>query len=651
MDKLEKHMSREEIRFQALAEVAWLNRRSGVDITRPAIIELCELAESINEPLTNAIVDLLNGLFLFYGNDYPKAHNLVERASHYFETSPELLWYARSLIGLALVEATMGNLTIALDYWHKCLPIARANQFEEVLGFCLYNIADLNRGIFGRYQDAFTFFTEALELCTDKEHPHIMFGSILAGISKCEQHFGHSETALWYAEKAIEVTTAKGDLKSLPFCIELAATLYKELGQFEKALAYGQESLDQRMKLNDKIGIANSSLTLAQIYMEIDQLEKAFECAQTASKICGELKSTILLDNIYKTTAEIQEKRGNLEDAIVYYKLHAKQREINITQSLEQKLSMIAAEMHLETAKKDAEIYRLINVSLKEKNDAVEKLAIELATTLKNLEITQEQLIRSEKMNSLVGLVSGVAHEINTPLGNSVTLASYLQSCHENFQNALNQSLVGRNHLIDYLFEEKDVLDRLESNLTRTAQIVQSFKKIAINPSAISRQVISPKQFFQDWLSTLHIQYQPFNWEVQFLCPINETVDMEVDVQSITQLMDELFLNAIKHGYPSSLDGVPVGQSKGLIQIELTFTEDSWQLTFKDFGAGIEKEDISRIFEPFNIGHSKQKGMGLGLHLVYNIVTLILAGTISIASEVGKGTTVTINVKGESHDQ
>lgn len=253
----------------------------------------------------------------------------------------------------------------------------------------------------------------------------------------------------------------------------------------------------------------------------------------------------------------------------------------------------------------------------------------ELSHTLETLKSAQASLVESEKMAALGALVAGVAHEINTPIGNTITVASTLADESAVFVNAAETGQLKRSTLNHYL----DVVSRctklINSNLGRAGDLIQSFKQVAVDQSHRELRTFNLKDYVGEVVTSLEPQARRSGLTLDLAG--DDSIVLTHDPGVFAQVITNLVTNSIKHAYQPG----EVGQ----LQIHLEQQNDQVLLTYRDDGCGISTENLSRVYEPFFTTARNQGGTGLGLNIVYNIVTQSLKGTIKIDSQLGQGTT------------
>lgn len=254
---------------------------------------------------------------------------------------------------------------------------------------------------------------------------------------------------------------------------------------------------------------------------------------------------------------------------------------------------------------------------------------------LAELNETQAHLVRAEKMASLATLVAGVAHEINTPVGIVVTASSHLIDEARRMEGRARDGSLRRADLDSFLGSVAEAGSIVLSNGRRAAQLVQSFKRVAVDEASEERRVFSLDDYVRDVLATLgpRLSRGPVRLELV----LSPGLELDSFPGALAQALTNLLLNAMVHAFPDGSGG----------RILVTTGEDGRDhvvLTVSDDGTGIAPTLLPRIFDPFVTTSRGTGGSGLGLHIVYNRVTLTLGGTIGVNSRPGLGTTFTLRL-------
>jgi PAS domain S-box-containing protein len=255
--------------------------------------------------------------------------------------------------------------------------------------------------------------------------------------------------------------------------------------------------------------------------------------------------------------------------------------------------------------------------------------ALEVANAI--LKENREKLVAAEKMAALGSLVAGVAHELNTPIGNSLLAVSTLIDHTRNLAGKLESGLT-RSMLAGYLDEAAGGADILERNLYRAANLISSFKQIAVDQSSTQPRRFALATLVSEVLLTLLPTLRKTVFEVRQSVPADIVMDSYPG--PLEQVLINLVNNAVVHGL--------AGRESGQVTISADISDISrpgWvDLVVQDDGIGIPQDRIGRIFDPFFTTKSEAGGTGLGLSISHSIVTGLLGGTIEVSSVVGEGT-------------
>ncbi|MEW5723275.1 MAG: HAMP domain-containing sensor histidine kinase [Thermodesulfobacteriota bacterium] len=266
-----------------------------------------------------------------------------------------------------------------------------------------------------------------------------------------------------------------------------------------------------------------------------------------------------------------------------------------------------------------------LTAELREANQA-------LQASLATLHTTQNQLVQSEKMAALGGLVAGVAHEINTPLGVAVTASSLLAEKTTNLVEQFTADNLKRSALEKYLQTASDSANMILSNLMRAVDLVRSFKQVAVDQSSEERRRFKLKEYIWDVLSSLRPKLVKTRHLVVVNCP--DQLELYSYPGAFSQIITNLVMNSLIHAFEN--------QDSGQITMEVSEQEETIVMRFSDNGQGIAPAHMEKIFDPFFTTKRSKGGSGLGLHIVYNLVTQSLGGRIDCRSVLGQGTTFTI---------
>ena len=251
----------------------------------------------------------------------------------------------------------------------------------------------------------------------------------------------------------------------------------------------------------------------------------------------------------------------------------------------------------------------------------------ELSNALDRLTTAQTELVRTEKMAALGSLVAGVAHELNTPIGNSLTVASTLQDQSRAFAGEMARGLT-RSRLDVFVASTQDGADILMRGLRHAADLVSSFKQVAVDQTSVNRRRFNLDEMVKEVLLTMGPSIRKTTHRVE--CAIAPDINLDSYPGPLGQVITNLVNNALLHAFE--------GRERGTVTITAAWqSSDRIVLSVRDDGVGIPDGNLARVFDPFFTTKLGRGGSGLGLNIVYNLVQDALGGTIAVTSTPGQG--------------
>lgn len=280
----------------------------------------------------------------------------------------------------------------------------------------------------------------------------------------------------------------------------------------------------------------------------------------------------------------------------------------------------------------------LLNQQLESRVAARTQDLVELNATLKqtiaDLKWTQENLVRSEKLAGLGALVAGVAHELNTPIGNALTVATTLQD-HTRTINQEFQTGLRRASLEDFLAEARTAGELIVRNLHRAADLMTSFKHVAVDQTSENRRDFDLRTTLEEIVATLLPMLKKTPHRLNLDIPAGIVLNSYPG--ALGQIVTNLVNNSLLHAFEQ--------QDSGLMTLSATLLNNRQvQLTFSDNGIGMSPETLKHIFDPFFTTRLGQGGSGLGMSIVHNLIYSLLDGVIEVESSPGQGTRFTISL-------
>ncbi len=273
-----------------------------------------------------------------------------------------------------------------------------------------------------------------------------------------------------------------------------------------------------------------------------------------------------------------------------------------------------------------------IDIGERKRNEQKIRSARDAAeAALRNLQETQNSLIEAEKLAALGRLVAGVAHEINSPVGTSLTIASSLERKTALFAVEAVQGNLKRSSLNEFLEISRKASSQLIANLNHAAELIQSFKQVATDRSYSSQRIFDLGDLTEQIAMSLRPGLRKQNLALNVECQPSLTMNSYPGPYG--QVLTNLFLNSVVHGFP---DG-----KGGTVDIKVRASgNDDVEILFSDDGCGMSLEVRRKAFDPFFTTRRDQGNTGLGLHIVYSIVTNCLGGRLALDSEPSKGTRI-----------
>jgi signal transduction histidine kinase len=271
--------------------------------------------------------------------------------------------------------------------------------------------------------------------------------------------------------------------------------------------------------------------------------------------------------------------------------------------------------------------YGQVHLDMLETLAAYVGVAIDNARAYQQLKETQTQLASHEKLASLGSLVAGVAHELNTPIGNSLLMASTLQEKTHAVAKRFEQAQLKRSDLADYMAASTEASDLIVRSLHNAAELVSSFRQVSVDQASAQRRRFDLAQACHEIAATMMNTVRLAGHSLVVEVPPG--IVMNGFPGPLGQVIINFVNNAMLHAFE---------QAGGTMRLSAAQVDTTVRITFRDDGRGIAQEHLARIFDPFFTTRMGQGGTGLGLNIAYNIVTSLLGGTIRVESEPGHGT-------------
>ncbi len=341
-----------------------------------------------------------------------------------------------------------------------------------------------------------------------------------------------------------------------------------------------------------------------------------------------------LLDNIEEYQADLERTQNKLkaanrqldeQNAILEQEVARKTSRLSqVMLDLEQRKNEL--EMRQEKLEREISQRRTMENTLRQSNQRLE-------SSLNHLRETQQQLIESEKMASLGGLVAGITHDVNTPIGISVTAASYLREKLDSLDSALTNKELTQQQLQKFIEEGRESLSLLDNNLHRASDLISSFKQVAVDQASDAIRDINVKRYIEELIQSLQPHLKKTKHKIELNCA--DDLFIRCPAGALSQIFTNLILNSLRHAF----DGI----EQGTMIIDIELRDSELHVVYKDDGNGLSEDALTKLFNPFFTTKLNDGGSGLGTHIVRNLVTQTLQGDIDATSQPGEGLTYTFS--------
>jgi two-component system NtrC family sensor kinase len=580
-------------------------------------------------------------------SDHETAYARFKEALAIFEALDDPWGKARVLHGMALVQMSLGDYEHSLTNGIEALKLFRqlgdvVEQVWTLIGFGTGYI-DL-----GAYDRALQYFEEALALLDDGVDD-VGKARALNGVGTVYHNMGAYEKALGYHQQSLAFFEAEDNSMGQARALDDLGIVYSHLGDDDRALDYHQRSLRIREDIGSRQSQSTSLVHLGNLYLQRGEVEPALDHLHRALAIAETIKVRARIYQAHGGLAKAYERQGRLAEALEHHKAYHRVHEEVMGEEARVRLNNVQIRFEVEKAEQAAEIERLRNVELKEKND-------ELRRVLEELKTMQAQLIQSEKLASLGQLTAGIAHEIKNPL-NFVNNFSQLSRELTQDLEALLQA--HRDGPVAEILEEVEALlgdlrfnaDKIYEHGHRADGIVRNMLEHSRSTKG-ERQPTEVNALVEEYAGLAYhgMQAQDSTFNVMIARDYDAAAET---VAMVPQEIGRVLLNLLNNAFYAVHEKADAGKEmRGEAEAGYTPTvtlstrrrDDTVEIRVADNGPGIDRDRREKIFEPFFTTKPTGSGTGLGLSLSYDIVTQGHGGTLTVESEEGQGATFVITL-------
>ncbi|MBD3298566.1 MAG: tetratricopeptide repeat protein [candidate division Zixibacteria bacterium] len=562
-------------------------------------------------------------------SDLDSALTHLQEARALLQDSDDRHGYARTLMGLAGVHRSLGNVEHAYATSLEALKIFRDECDLINEAWTLYGLAGGHTDA-GDLDRALDDFNACLRLFAEAERRQPVRDAILGraralnGIGGVYQMRGEYDQALQYHHDSLVIFRNEGAALGEARALDDMGAIYQRQERYAEALECHNDSLRLREQVGNRQAQSTSLINLGTLYTRMGRLDDAIDVLQRALTIAQDVKSRPKEFQAHEALSRAYQNAGDLANALDHHEMFHRVRDAVVGDQTKARVRNLQIAYAVESAEQQAEIERLRNVELKETNERLEQL-------LNELREAQVQLIHTEKMASLGQLVSTLVHEFNTPLG---TIDSALDIYSRTVANT--ESLVDSSSSIEELrgsdryrrtisamHENRDVARAAIERMTKLVRSLKSFVRL----DEATTQFVDIRQGLDDTLTLLQPE---FSDRIRLTTEYDTCPPVTGNPGELNQVFMNLIANAVQ-----AIDGT------GSITVR-TFANDGYvHVEIADSGVGIPAEQVRQLFDPSFSKRGSRIKAGLGLFTSYNIVQKH-GGEIRVESEVGKGSRFTV---------
>ena len=378
------------------------------------------------------------------------------------------------------------------------------------------------------------------------------------------------------------------------------------------------------------------TLPLTELTQQIEDLElDQLDGAKVEIQHDDTSELSVMADAFNRLIGRVQDYKNQLETTqkqLLLSNEKLDQQNLMLEQEVARKTSGLSqAMMDLQQQKQELEVkqQRLREEIERRRHTegALRGKQTELEKIVDDLKQAQDRLVQSEKMAALGGLVAGITHEVNTPVGIGVTATSFLAEKLQTLSAAYADKTLTPKMLEHFIEEASQGTELLQSNLIRASELIASFKQIAVDQTSEAVRTINLADYLHEVIRSLQPNFKKTHHQIEVNCPDN--IVLSCPAGAISQIFTNLLMNSLIHGFED--------MENGLVRITVLDEDDNVDIKYSDNGKGLSPDQLEKLFHPFFTTKRDQGGSGLGTHITYNLVRQTLGGSIQVSSEPGKG--------------
>jgi len=620
--RLEAVSEKSSERIDLLNEIVWEIWATNPSRAGELTTESLSAAEELGYSRGVAYARRNQGLLHYMRSDVEQAMRLQLEALAWFEAHDDRRGEASVNLALAYIYWGFGDFKRGLDLALKTLGRFETIPDEEGHAWALQTLGTFHYD-WKDYRESHGYFLKARELFRRLGN-HLGEARALNGIGNALHALNDYESALEFEFASLGLHRSTGSRLGESKTLNDIGLIYQSFGRFDEAARYHEESLALRRDAGYVPGETTTLLDLADLWLKLNRTEDARAAAERALQLSVQIHAKPKLCRAHHLLAGIRKRLGEFERALFHLEeFHRVEKEV-FHEDSDRRLKNLQSLYEIEVSRHEADIFRLTNVELRQKNEELER-------ALKDLNAAQAQLIQSGKVTALGNLVAGIVHEINSPLGAIKSSADLLNRGIEKVLGILDSaSLPESLQRIGGLDGPLQILKNTNVNLAAAAErletIVQGMKKfVRLDGAALQRANLN-----EDLESTLVL----LRHQLKSGVTVVEDYGAIPDVYCYPGELNQVFMNLL-------MNAALAVRENGCIRIQTFAGDGRIYIRIADDGKGIPPERMGSLFDPGFTSAGPNVRMRTGLFASYNILQRH-RGTIEVESELGRGTVFTL---------
>ena len=607
----------------------------------------------------------MEAVFHTYANQYQQALDTIELINQL--PKPEnnsFEWRINTVKGY--IYWHMGEGQQALKHYLLSYEQVKNNalyEYEKVATEIMIGEASLKLGF---YQEAIPYFERVIDYTSENGTSRQLaiaynnLGEAMFALQQIDQAFD-------YHQKALKIRQEENMRFHSAISYHNLGLIHLNKQDYQNAQLNLETAINIRQENTDPLGVLTSQLALGEVLLATGQLQVLATLLSTIIENAKDQQQLATLADAYRLQSLYFESQNQYSYALSAYKQHQqtleqvelKKANSDLTKFITQSSTM-AKDINILQLQKINEIQQLevknqrqkaiiivvaalliITVLtvflwlLQIKRRKIQNINQHLSDTLQDLKTTQSKLIESEKMSAMTTLVAGMAHQLNTPIGVGVTTISLIKDKVEQFSLDVKKGGITKGKLNQLLESVTEATGLALNTMNKTANLVAQFKLVSAQLEGDTPEQFELRELLTHQSGLLAEQSKDIKPDIHIY---GKKVQLQSYPRAIGKVLSHLVSNSIKHGFKDR------NKNDAVIDIEIVELSECVAIKYQDNGKGIDKDKLSKVFDPFYTDKLGSGSIGLGLSIVHNLVVQLMQGSVTVESNNNQGTTFNIHL-------